>query len=313
VARRSDARSDRLGAALDGLYEAYNREVGEPLSADRVTTVLDPIQIVRRFREPADQEIVGFCAAGLAFGRVASVMQSVERVVSVMGPTPAEFVRRFEPSTDGAPLEGLVHRWTRGPDLIALFWLLRQMLEQAGSIESFFLQGYDPNAEDIRPALESFSVRAMRLDLSAAYGRVPDRPGVAYFFPRPSCGSGCKRLNLYLRWMVRRDAIDLGVWSRVAPSKLIVPLDVHVIRLGRCLGLTHYTSPGWKMAAEITASLRAMHPNDPTRYDFALCHVGMRDQCGFRRPIRDARCPLRGFCRPVARRRPVSRPPSDPR
>jgi hypothetical protein len=89
-----------------------------------------------------------------------------------------------------------------------------------------------------------------------------------------------------------------------------VPLDVHVIRLGRCLGLTRYVSPGWRMAADITASLRALDPEDPARYDFALCHVGMRDQCGFGRPFRDRRCPLRGFCRPGARTRRASPRPS---
>jgi len=96
--------------------------------------------------------------------------------------------------------------------------------------------------------------------MKAAYGRVPRRPGVCYFFPRPSAGSACKRLNLFLRWMVRRDALDLGVWPRVSPAKLVVPLDTHVIRVGRCLGLTRYTSPGWAMARDITASLAAPRP-----------------------------------------------------
>jgi len=101
-------------------------------------------------------------------------------------------------------------------------------------------------------------------------------PGVRYFFPRPSKGSGCKRLNLFLRWMVRRDALDLGVWRRVSPSKLVVPLDTHVIRVGRCLRLTSYASPGWRMARDITASLRRLDPDDPVKYDYALCHLGMR-------------------------------------
>jgi uncharacterized protein (TIGR02757 family) len=131
---------------------------------------------------------------------------------------------------------------------------------------------------------------------------VPPRPGVCYFFPRPSAGSACKRLNLYLRWMVRRDEVDLGVWARVSPGKLIVPLDTHVIRLGRCLRLTRYTSPGWKMAAEITASLRRLDPADPVRFDFALCHLGMMSACGFGRPQRDAHCPLKGLCHPRVRR-----------
>lgn len=322
------ARLPALKAALDELYEAYNREVGRGSSgfagtearagsgagtegrAGSAAPLLDPIQIVQRFADPADQEIVGFCAAGLAFGRVASVMQSVERVVSVMGPAPSTFVRGFDPAVHGRPLESLVHRWTRGPDLVALLWILRQMLERAGSLEAFFLEGYDPAAPDVRGAIELFSSRAMQFDLSPAYGKIAARTGVSYFFPRPSCGSACKRLNLYLRWMVRSDAIDLGAWTGVSPSKLIVPLDVHVIRLGRCLGLTRYTSPGWRMAEEITASLRLLDPADPTRYDFALCHVGMRDQCGFRRPMADAHCPLKGFCRPRARRPPASLPPS---
>lgn len=299
-----------LKERLDALAEGFTRDA---LGGHEPASVTDPIQIVRRFGEAADREVVGFCAAGLAFGRVASVMQSVERVVGVMGPSPSTFVRRFDPARDRAALDGLVHRWTRGPDLVALLWVLRQMLDRSGSLEAFFLEGYDPGAPDVGGALESFSSRAMRLDLSAAYGKVPPRPGVAYFFPRPSCGSACKRLNLFLRWMVRRDDLDLGVWRGVAPSKLIVPLDVHVIRLGRCLGLTRYASPGWRMAAEITASLRRLDREDPVRYDFALCHVGMRDQCGLGRAFRDSRCPLRGFCRPAPRRRPASPRPSDPR
>lgn len=311
----------RLKAVLDELYEAYGREAAEasglPAQSSagrapgrRAAALVDPVQIVHRFEHPRDREVVGFCAAGLAFGRVASVMQSVERLVAVMGPSPAAFVRRFEPARHGGPIASLGHRWTRGEDLVALLWVLRQMVEQSGSIESFFLEGYDPAAEDVRGALESFSTRARQLDLSRAYGRVPARPGVTYFFPRPSTGSACKRLNLYLRWMVRCDRVDLGAWPRVSASKLIVPLDVHVIRLGRCLGLTRYGSPGWKMAAEITAALRRLDPDDPTRYDFALCHVGMREQCGYGREFSDTRCPLRGFCQPAAGRPSASRPPS---
>ena len=149
-----------------------------------------------------------------------------------------------------------------------------------------------------RAALDWFSERALALDIKRAYKRVPRRPGVCYFFPRPSKGSACKRLNLYLRWMVRSDEIDLGAWTRVSAGKLIVPLDTHVIRLGRCLRLTRYRSPGWRMAADITASLRALNPADPVRFDFSLCHVGMMNACGYGRKQGDSQCPLRGLCRP---------------
>jgi uncharacterized protein (TIGR02757 family) len=282
----------RLKPELDRLYAEFNH----PDSAT------DPIQIVRRFQRDDDREIVGFIAAALAFGRVSSVLQSIERVLAVMGPEPSAYVRRFDARRDGPAFAGIVHRWTREADIVAMLWLLRQMIDRSGSVEGFFLEGYDAGAEDIAGALDSFSTRAMALDLKAAYGRVPKRPGVCYFFPRPSAGSGCKRLNLFLRWMVRRDALDLGVWRRVSPAKLIVPLDTHVIRVGRCLRLTTYTSPGWRMARDITASLRRLDPHDPVKYDFSVCHLGMMNACGFSRPQGDAQCPLRGVCRPRNRK-----------
>jgi uncharacterized protein (TIGR02757 family) len=303
---------DALKPALDRLYESFNY----PDSA------ADPIQIVRRYEQPDDREVVGFCAAALAFGRVTSVLQSIERLVAIMGREPSAYVRSFDPGRQHVAFGDFVHRWTRGVDLVALLWIMRQMLERNGSVEGFFLDGYDPRSEDIEGALDRFSTRALSLDMRAAYGRVPKRPGVQYFFPRPSAGSACKRLNLFLRWMVRRDALDLGVWTRVSPAKLVVPLDTHVIRVGRCLRLTRYASPGWVMAQDITASLRRFDADDPVKYDFALCHIGMMNACGFnqertdgvgQKVPRDLQCPLRGLCRPRARTRPRFRRPSAPR
>jgi len=291
-----------LKATLDQLYATYNY----PDSAT------DPIQIVKRFRRPDDQEVVGFCAAALAFGRVSSVLQSIERLLAIMGERPADYVRAFDPPRQAPAFDGLVHRWTRDVDLVALVWILRQMIDRAGSIEGFFVED---GAGDIGPAIDSFSRRALALDTTAAYGPKARakalRPlGVCYFFPRPSAGSACKRMNLFLRWMVRRDALDLGVWSRVRPASLVVPLDTHVIRVGRCLRLTRYTSPGWAMARDITESLKHLDPEDPVKYDFALCHLGMMNACGFNRAQRDSQCPLRGLCRPRVRTRRGSRRPS---
>jgi uncharacterized protein (TIGR02757 family) len=292
-----------LKPALDDLYAGFNH-------ADSAT---DPIHIVRRFERDDDREIVGFIAAALAFGRVSSVLQSIERVLAVIGPAPAAYVRGFDARRHGPAFAGIVHRWTRDTDIVALLWLLRQMIDRAGSVEGFFLEGYDAGADDMAEALDSFSTRAMALDLKAAYGRVPKRPGVCYFFPRPSAGSACKRLNLFLRWMVRCDALDLGVWKRVSPAQLIVPLDTHVIRVGRCLRLTGYTSPGWRMARDITASLRRLDARDPVKYDFSICHLGMMNACGFGRPQGDTQCPLRGVCRPRVRRSKPRRADRTPR
>jgi uncharacterized protein (TIGR02757 family) len=286
---------------LDALYASFNC----------VDSATDPIHLVRRFENPADREIAGFCAAALAFGRVASVLQSIERLFAVMGPSPAAYVRAFEPSRQARDLRPLVHRWTTGADLTALVIILQRML-QTGSIEDFFLEGYDPDAADLSGALESFSSRAMDTNLRAAYVNRKPRPGVGYFFSRPSCGGACKRLNLYLRWMVRTDAVDFGIWKRIPAAKLVVPLDTHVIRVGRCLQLTRYVSPGWKMAADITAALREFDPDDPVKYDFSLCHIGMANACGFNRAQGDSGCPLRGSCHPRLRaartRRASSRP-----
>jgi uncharacterized protein (TIGR02757 family) len=231
------------------------------------------------------------------------VLASISALFRIMGERPAQFVRSFDPAAPHPELRAMVHRWTRGVDLAALLWILRQMLERSGSVEAFFAEGLGRLDVDVSGALDSFSRRALAVDVRPVYGRVPKRAGVCYFFPRPSAGSACKRLNLFLRWMVRSDEVDLGVWRSVRPGQLIVPLDTHIIRLARCLRLTRYASPGWKMAADITARLRALDPRDPVRFDFSICHVGMMNACGFGRRQGDSQCPLKGHCHPRVRQR----------
>ena len=279
---------------MDTLYSEFNAE----------HSVADPVWIVRRFTRPDDREVVGFIAAALAFGRVQSVLNSIEGMLKVMGPSPAGYVRDFDPSRDRDAFRHLVHRWTNGADFAALVWTLHQMLERSGAIEDFFIEGLDPGAIDVGPALQSFSTRALAIDVTPIYGRRKPRPGVAYFFSRPSSGGACKRLNLFLRWMVREDRVDLGVWKKVSKGKLIVPLDTHVIRVGQCLQLTKLKSPGWRMAADITAGLRAIDPVDPIRFDFSICHLGMMNACGFGKKTGDSRCPLKGACFPRGLGRP---------
>ena len=257
-----------------------------------------------RYTDPRDREVAGFCAAALAFGRVASVLNSIDTLFTILGPHPAAFVRSFDPARPHPELRAMVHRWTRGDDIAALLWILRQMLERVGQPRGVLCRGSRRWRGGHRSGAGSLLDPRARVDVRPVYGRLPKRPGVCYFFPRPSAGSACKRLNLYLRWMVRRDAIDLGVWSRVSPAQLIVPLDTHVIRLGRCLRLTRYTSPGWRMAADITRALRQLDPDDPVRFDFSLCHLGMMGACGFGRAQGSTQCPLKGHCHPRPRRAP---------
>src|SRR5206468_7316777 len=136
----------------------------------------DPIHIVRRYAQSDDREVVGFIAAALAFGRVTSVIQSIERVLAVAGSRPAEYIRRFNIARERPAFESVGHRWARGVDLVALVAILQQMIARSGSVERFFLAGYDAAASDIEPALDSFSSRALALDLEPAYGRMPRRP-----------------------------------------------------------------------------------------------------------------------------------------
>ena len=286
-----------LKPGLDTLYDGFNLD----------HSTRDPIWIVRRFADPADREIVAFIASALAFGRVQSVIQTVEAVLGVMGDSPAAFVRAFTPERAPA-FATLGHRWIRNRDLAALAWQLHQMLRDHGSLEGFFAAGHAVDADSVEAGLESFSSRAMALDLTAIYGGTRPVPGVGYFFSRPASGGACKRLNLFLRWVVRRDAVDLGLWTAVRPAQLIVPLDTHIIRVGRCLGMTTRVSPGWRMAVDITRTLRQLNPDDPVCYDFAMCHLGMMGACGFGTTRTSAQCPLHVVCRPQSNRRRRSTP-----
>jgi uncharacterized protein (TIGR02757 family) len=291
-----------MKTSLDRLYASF----------DHPESAIDPIRIVRRYRQVADREVAAFVAAGLAFGRVASVMASVVAVCRVLGPEPAAFVRGIEPVRDGASLLPLVHRWIRGRDLVALLWVLRQLITRHGSLENAVAAGLAGSDADVGPALERLAAEVRTMDLSSVYGTpVPPAPGVYYFFSRPSTGGACKRLNLFLRWMVRNDGIDPGGWTRIRPAQLVVPLDTHTIRVGKCLRFTRRASPGWKMATDITAALRRVDGDDPVRYDFALCHLSMMGSCGWQTKQGNLQCPLRDVCRPgrpAARRTTASRP-----
>lgn len=287
--RMSRADLARFRVELDRLHDAYNVP----------DSTADPVQFVWRYDDPRDREVVAAIASGLAFGRLASVLASIERVLALLGPHPSAYVDALDVRAARGALADVVHRWTRGDDLVALLLVLGTLRARHGSLEGAFLAGDDPASEDVAPGLEAFCAEACAVDVREAYGGASrGRLGVHYFFPKPSLGSACKRLNLFVRWMVRQDAVDPGGWTGVSRSRLVIPLDTHTIRVGRCLRLTRYTSPGWKMAADITATLRRIDPDDPVRFDFSLCHMSMMGACGHGKTVGSAHCPLRGFCRP---------------
>lgn len=254
-----------LKRRLDELYERYDHSQIDP----------DPVQAVRAQRTDADREVVGLVASGLAFGNVVQIKRSVAAVLEVLGPRPARSVDKLDVREVARRLRSFRHRWLDGRDVACLLSFAGQMRASHGSIEAFFAQGLAEDDLDVGPALDSFSRRALSLDHRGAYegARLPARAGVRYFFPSPRKGSACKRLNLYLRWMARRDGVDLGVWRRPSPSQLVLPLDAHTHSIARRLRFTRYRSPGWPMALDITRRLRRFDPDDPVKYDFALYRI----------------------------------------
>lgn len=256
-----------LRRLLEGLYLHYDHRFVDP----------DPLQFVRAHEGAEDREVVGLIASSLAYGNVLQIKRSVARVLALLGSRPARALRRLDPRKAASSLEGFRHRFSTGRDVACLLHFLRQMLASEGSVEAFFLRGHANGAAHVGPALASFSARALALDHADLYGRgeLPGKAGVRFFLPSPEDGSACKRLNLFLRWMVRKDDVDLGVWSRAKPSALVVPVDAHIDAIARRVGLTRYRSPGWPMALDITAQLRKFDASDPVKYDFALHRLGL--------------------------------------
>ncbi len=217
-----------------------------------------------------------------------------------MGKRPARYVRRFKARSHAADFAGFSHRFNRGPDIVLLLHYVRQMLETDGSIGDFFRTGYKTGTPNIGDSLDSFVERVLALDCTPIYpdGVLPKDAGVRFFFPSPSGRSACKRLNLYLRWMVRRgNELDFGLWDFVSPSELVIPLDTHIARICRLIGLTSRRSSGWPMAVEITENLKKLDPSDPVKYDFAICRLGILDKCPKTPlPHKCAECEIRVLC-----------------
>jgi len=278
-----------LKAPLERLYR----------EADWVARVeRDAIRYPMRYAEPADREIAGLLAACMAYGRVELFGPWVEWALARMEESPARFARGFDLAARREAFEGFHYRFNRACDLAAFCLATRRILAAHGSLGAFFTKSYAAARGDLRAALESFVDEFLAPDLAAVFPRRRFSYGYRHWFPRPSRGGACKRLLLFLRWMIRREPPDFGLWREIPPSALVMPVDTHIENMARSIGLTRRRSRNWKMAEEITARLRALDPLDPVKYDFALCHKRMSGQCLNRRhPDICAPCGLRPVCR----------------
>lgn len=279
-----------LKRCLDALYKQYGHAY----------LATDPLEFVHRYSTDADREIAGLIASSLAYGRVEGIKRSVGRVLAEMGGSPYEFTMGFDPRKNRRAFAGFVHRFNKAEDIRCLIYFARQMVETGGSIHGFFMKGYSNDGPDIKDGLTAFTKNVLSLETGGIYGgpSLPLSAGVRFFFPAPVDKSPCKRLNLYLRWMVRRgNGLDFGIWKGVDPAKLIIPLDTHIARISRNIGLTKRRASDWKTASEITTALRQLDPRDPVKYDFAICRLGIIDACPKKQDkIKCAACPIKGIC-----------------
>jgi len=221
-------------------------------------------------------EIVALLAAVLAYGRVQQIEKSLTDLLGRMGDSPFEFVRNFD-KHKRQKLGNFKHRFTTGDCLSDLLMLLKKVLNQYGNLQNFFVQGYNPSDKNIIPALSKFCDSLLDMYAENHNGHIPK--GLRYLLLRPAAGSACKRLNLFLRWMVRNDNVDTGLWKSIDGAKLIVPVDVHIGRLCRILGLHDRKTVSLTTAIKITESFAEIEPADPVKYDFALSRIGILDNC----------------------------------
>lgn len=242
---------------LDALYHQYNRrELVHP----------DPLVFLYAYPDIRDREIAGLLASCLAYGRVAQIYKSLSCVLEKMGTSPLDFLKRSTRRSVNAAYSGFSHRFATGENIVALLLAIKDVLDRYGSIQGCFLSGMTSGADTVLPALTLF----------AAALTAGNPKGIGHLIPLPERGSACKRLNLFLRWMVRKDHVDPGGWDKIPASKLIIPLDVHMHRIGVRLGFTLRKQADMRTALEITRAFSQMIPEDPLKYDFTLCRMGMK-------------------------------------
>ncbi|MFK7904645.1 MAG: TIGR02757 family protein [Chitinophagales bacterium] len=247
---------------LESKVKLYNR-------ADFVKD--DPISIPHQLTKLQDIEIMGFWAAMLAWGLRKTIINKCHQLLDLMDGAPHDFICNHE-LKDLKRFEDFKHRTFNMTDTLYFIEFFKHYYQQNNSLETAFSQFITPKDEHVGNALKGFH---------ELFFSLPDAPQrTRKHIATPARKSACKRLNMFLRWMVRKDnqGVDLGLWNQIKPAQLLCPLDVHVDRVGRKLGLIHRKQRDWKTVLELTANLRQFDPNDPVKYDFALFGIGVSEK-----------------------------------
>jgi len=232
----------------------------------------DPLEFLHRYNNYYDIEISGLLSSVFAYGNVKQIVATLEKLHKIMNGKPYEFIQNYNHKKDSKLFKNVIHRFYTTDDITALFNALNKIYSTYGSLKKLFLLYYFQEEEHLKNAIHFYS-RNM-IDIIADHNR-PSR-GMIFMFPDPCKGSACKRTNLFLRWMVRKDELDFGLWTQIPTSKLVIPVDTHIAKICKKLRLTKQNNVSWKMAEEITDNLKKFNEEDPVKYDFAICHIGMR-------------------------------------
>ncbi len=255
-----------LKQKLDYHYKAFGKSQLSP----------DPLQFLHLYDDEKDIEAVGFLASIFAYGNVKQIVNTLNKVLSLTENHPYDFIINFNWREKENHLGNIKHRFYTAEDITVLFRLMNEIYMQYGSIKNLFLKFYNRNEPHIKNVLNGFSNELLQTAKNNSR-RKKITHGIKFMFPLPEHGSACKRMNLFLRWMVRKDDLDFGIWGdKISKEKLIIPVDTHVARICKSLKLTTLENVSWKMAEEITFNLKKFDREDPVKYDFAICHIGMR-------------------------------------
>ena len=271
-----------LGDRLERLSLTYGPE----------TAATDPIMFLGRYHRPEDIEAVGWITSAFAYGRVETIQANVQRILAALGPEPAAALDRIQDFSAFArdSLAGFRHRFHSASDAAILLFVIAQARARAGSLRAYFETEMREEDRDVGALLSRIVGKINRLDYRPVTGRreLPQASPARFFFPDPAQGSACKRWNLYLRWMVRQDGLDYGLWPGIPAGRLVIPTDTHIHRVARRLHLTRRRSADWRTARQITDRLARFDPEDPVRYDYALCRIGILGIC--QSDLRRSRC-----------------------
>jgi len=242
---------------FDDIYNQYNK---------RKFVHPDPLEFLYSYKNIKDRELVGIIASALAYGKVTQILKSVSFVLNIMDESPYLFLQNSDKKFLLQTFKQFKHRFADGKNLTALLLCAKDVIDRFGSLNKCFVSGMSPDHKDIFIAMTFF---INELTLSG------NNPG--HLIANPQKGSACKRMNLFLRWMVREDSVDPGGWEGIDKSKLIVPIDTHMLKIGTMLGFTARKQANMKTAIEITEGFKKISPKDPVKYDFALTRFGIRD------------------------------------